>query len=78
MTYFEPAVLVAPTLEFAKESLGLWADHSESDGGVLDHAIRLADDRNVQKTLVIIKPDNFTFPSARPGNIMDLFSYNFV
>ncbi len=74
VTYFEPAVLVAPTLEFAKESLGLWADHSESDGGVLDHAIRLADDRNVQKTLVIIKPDNFTFPSARPGNIMDLFS----
>jgi nucleoside diphosphate kinase len=23
---------------------------------------------------VIIKPDNFTFPSSRPGNIMDIFS----
>jgi len=28
----------------------------------------------VQKTLVIIKPDNFRFPSSRPGNIIDLFS----
>lgn len=74
VTYFEPAVLAAPTLEFAQASLGLWAEFSESDGGVLDNAIRLADDKDVQKTLVIIKPDNFTFPSSRPGNIMDIFS----
>jgi nucleoside diphosphate kinase len=74
VTYFEPAVMVGPTVESVKETLGLWAAYSESDGGVLDHAIRLADQENVEKTLVIIKPDNFTFPSARPGNIMDLFS----
>ena len=29
---------------------------------------------DVQQTLVLIKPDNFRFPSARPGNIIDLFS----
>ncbi len=74
VTYFEPAVLAGPTKDFVKASLGLWAEFAESDGGVLDNAIRLADDKDVQKTLVIIKPDNFTFPSSRPGNIMDLFS----
>ncbi len=74
VTYFEPAVLAAPTREFAEASLGLWAEFSEADGGVLENVIRLADDKDVQKTLVIIKPDNFTFPSSRLGNIMDIFS----
>ncbi len=74
VTYFEPAVLAGPTPEFVKATLGLWAEFSESDGGVLDNAIRLADDKDVQKTLVIIKPDNFTFPNSRPGNIVDIFS----
>jgi len=74
VTYFEPAVLAGPTMEFVKATLGLWAEFSETDGGVLDNAIRLADDKHVQKTLVIIKPDNFTFPSSRPGNIIDIFS----
>ena len=74
ITYFEPAVLAGPTSAFAKKTLKLWSEFSESDGGVLDNAIRLADDHDVQKTLVIIKPDNFTFPNTRPGNIMDIFS----
>jgi nucleoside diphosphate kinase len=29
---------------------------------------------NVEKTLVLIKPDNFRFPNARPGGVLDLFS----
>lgn len=74
VTYFEPAVLAGPSKPFVKASLELWAEFSESDGGVLSNAIRLADDKDIQKTLVIIKPDNFTFPSSRPGNIMDIFS----
>jgi nucleoside diphosphate kinase len=74
VTYFEPAALAGPTVADVKKSLGLWAEYSESDGGILDNAIRLADKEDAQKTLVIIKPDNFTFPSSRPGNIMDIFS----
>ena len=74
VTYFEPAVLVAPSIDEVRDVLGLWAEFTETDGGILDHAIRLADEEDVQKTLVIIKPDNFTFPSSRPGNILDLFS----
>ncbi|MDH3981456.1 MAG: nucleoside-diphosphate kinase [Kiritimatiellaceae bacterium] len=74
VTYFEPAVLVGPNEAAVKDVLGLWSEFSEADGGILDNAMSLADQDNVQKTLVIIKPDNFTFPSSRPGNIMDLFS----
>ncbi|RKX43206.1 MAG: nucleoside-diphosphate kinase [Verrucomicrobia bacterium] len=76
VTYFEPAVLVGPSAQAVKNTLALWGEFSESDGGILDHTIRLADKADVQKTLVIIKPDNFTFPSARPGNILDTFSHS--
>jgi nucleoside diphosphate kinase len=74
VTYFEPAVLAAPTVEIAKQTLALWSEFSEQDGGILDNAIRLADEQDAEQALVIIKPDNFTFPSSRPGNIMDIFS----
>ena len=67
-------MLVGPSVKSVKATLGLWAEYAASDGGILEHALRLADESHVQKTLVIIKPDNFTFPSSRPGNIIDLFS----
>ena len=74
VTYFEPAVLVGPNIESVRDVLKLWAEFSHDDGGILENAIRLADDVNVEQALVIIKPDNFTFPSSRPGNIVDIFS----
>ncbi len=72
LTYFEPAVLVAPTAVSAKGTLSLWMDHAD-EGGVINNALSLPE-VDIQKTLVIIKPDNFRFPSSRPGNIIDLFS----
>jgi nucleoside diphosphate kinase len=73
LVYFEPAVLIGPTLDCAKKSLELWMEYAESDGGIIRNPLSLPED-DMQKTLVIIKPDNFRFPSARPGYIMDLFS----
>lgn len=73
LIYFEPAVMVAPTERSAKQTLSLWMKYADSDGGIVDDALSLPEE-NVQKTLVIIKPDNFRFPSSRPGNIIDLFS----
>ena len=73
LVYFEPAILVPPTRETAKRTLSLWMKYAESDGGIVSDAMSLPEE-NVQKTLVIIKPDNFRFPSSRPGNIIDLFS----
>ena len=72
--YFEPAVLIAPDREAVGPALKLWAEYSEKDGGLIEGAIDLPAKGEVQKTLVLIKPDNFQFPSARPGNIIDLFS----
>lgn len=73
VTYFEPAVLVARSAESAQRTLKLWIQYAESDGGYVDNALSLPEN-DVQRTLVLIKPDNFRFPSSRPGNIIDLFS----
>lgn len=72
--YFEPAVLAPQDAESAERDLKLWSEFSDSDGGVLDHVVQFPPDSNVQKTLVLIKPDLFRFPSARPGGVIDLFS----
>ncbi|HUK83894.1 MAG TPA: nucleoside-diphosphate kinase [Verrucomicrobiae bacterium] len=72
--YFEPAVLAAPTADEAEIKLKLWAKYSESDGGYLDKAIIYPKNANVEHTLVLLKPDNFRFPSGRPGNILDMLS----
>jgi len=71
--YFEPAVLVSPTTASAKRTLSLWMQYADSNGGIIQNALSLPEN-DVQKTLVLIKPDNFRFPSSRPGNIVDLFS----
>jgi nucleoside diphosphate kinase len=71
--YFEPSVLIAPTASAAKQILSLWMKYADTDGGLVKNALSLPD-ADVQRTLVIIKPDNFRFPSSRPGNIIDLFS----
>ena len=72
--YVEPAILVGPTPKAVEASLKLWAAYSETDGGIIEDTVDLSTDNENQKTLVILKPDNFRFPSSRPGNIIDLFS----
>jgi nucleoside diphosphate kinase len=72
--YFEPAVLAAPTPEEAEFKLKIWAEYSEKDGGVLDNVIAYQPNEKGQRTLVLIKPENFRFPTGRPGNMIDFFS----
>ncbi len=72
--YFEPAVLAAPNLTEASTKLKIWAKYSATDGGLLEKATPTVTDPRHERTLVIIKPDNFKFPSGRPGNILDIFS----
>jgi nucleoside diphosphate kinase len=74
VTYFEPGVLAPPDAISAERDLKLWARFSDADGGLLDKAIDFPQGANVEKTLVLIKPDNFRFPNARPGGVIDLFS----
>lgn len=72
--YFEPAVIAPATRETARGDLQLWAKYSDSDGGLLDTMIPYEDGANVEKTLVLIKPDNFRFPNSRPGGVIETFS----
>jgi len=72
--YFEPAVFAAPTVDEAETKLKLWARYSDKDGGVLDNVIAYRPGEAGERTLVLIKPDNFRFPTGRPGNVIDFFS----
>ena len=58
----------------AEEKLKLWAAFSDTDGGVLENVIAYRPGERPQRTLVLIKPDNFQFPTGRPGNMIDFFS----
>ncbi len=72
--YFEPAVLAPPDAKSAEADLKLWASYSDSDGGLIEKAVEYPAGTKVEKTLVLIKPENFRFASARPGGVIDLFS----
>ncbi len=72
--YFEPAVLAAPTPEEAQSKLKLWASYSDQDGGTLENVIAYQPGEKPQRTLVLLKPENFRFPTGRPGNMIDFFS----
>ncbi|MGA2246759.1 MAG: nucleoside-diphosphate kinase [Verrucomicrobiota bacterium] len=72
--YFEPAVLAAPNNGEAEHKLKIWARFSDSDGGVLENVITYPPNETPERTLVLIKPDNFKFATGRPGNVIDFFS----
>ncbi|HEX4639558.1 MAG TPA: nucleoside-diphosphate kinase [Chthoniobacterales bacterium] len=74
VTYFEPGVVAAFDPKSIEHDLKLWAQYSDSDGGVLESAVRFPDAAKVEKTLVLIKPDNFKFPNIRPGGVIEVFS----
>ncbi|MCX5854074.1 MAG: nucleoside-diphosphate kinase [Deltaproteobacteria bacterium] len=66
--YFEPAVLVPTTVEYARTNLELFAQLGFNDSGIYEECAE------GETTLVILKPDNFFKHSVRPGNMIDMFS----
>jgi len=72
--YFEPAVLAATNPAEAETQIKILARHSEADGGILENVIAYPPNVAGERTLVLIKPDNFKFPTGRPGNVIDFFS----
>jgi Nucleoside diphosphate kinase len=57
-----------------ERDLKLWAEFSDSDGGIVDYAVPFPRAAQIEKTLVLIKPDNFRFPNLRPGGVIEVFS----
>ncbi|MGA2554837.1 MAG: nucleoside-diphosphate kinase [Verrucomicrobiota bacterium] len=72
--YFEPAVLASPNAEEAVLKLKLWTKYSDTDGGVVKDTLSYPPGDVPQRTLVLIKPDNFRFATGRPGNVIDFLS----
>jgi nucleoside diphosphate kinase len=72
--YFEPAVLASPSAEEAKQKLKLWAHYSDSDGGIVQDTLSYPAGEIPQRTLVLIKPDNFRFATGRPDKVIDFLS----
>jgi nucleoside diphosphate kinase len=74
LVFCEPALLAPTTTAANRAQLKLMAEFAMTDGGIFERIIRFPDGVAPQTTLVIIKPDNFARKSARPGNIIDMFS----
>ncbi|MBN2582284.1 MAG: nucleoside-diphosphate kinase [Planctomycetes bacterium] len=72
--YFEPAVLCAIDDASCREQLKVLSEFAPADGGVIEDAVKFSDPKNVETSLVILKPDNFYKRSRRAGNIIDIFS----
>jgi nucleoside diphosphate kinase len=70
--YFEPAVLTPPKIEFAAKKLKLFADFADRTDNIVENVAGVKE--TDERTLVIIKPDNWRHPSSRPGNIIDMLS----
>ncbi len=70
--YFEPAVIVGHNKEYTYKALKLWANHADQ-GGLIDFHWSFGKP-GVERTLVMLKPDNFKEPSLRAGNIIDILS----
>ncbi len=72
--HFEPAVLIGPNKARVAASLKLWAEYASRDGGLIDEAGDVSRGEASERTLVLLKPDNFRWRSSRPGNIVDILS----
>ncbi len=71
--YFEPAVMTPRNQETALRNMRIFSDFIGTEPNLIRN-MKYPDPEKIQRTLVIIKPDNWQFASSRPGAIIDMFS----
>ncbi len=71
--YYEPAVLTPRSPITARQNLEMIANFIRHESTIIDN-MAYPDPSEIERTLVIIKPDNWKFASSRPGTIIDMFS----
>jgi nucleoside diphosphate kinase len=71
--YFEPAVLTPRSQDEANIDLRMFAGFLEGRENIVQNVV-YPDPSKIERTLVIIKPDNWKHNSSRPGAIIDMFS----
>ena len=72
--FFEPAVFTPKTQDFAIPKLQLLSKLAKNSDNIITLSRSEEELASFEKTLVIIKPDNWRHPSSRPGNIIDMLS----
>lgn len=73
ITYFEPAVLTPRLQSTADAHLALFAAWLPDEQNIVENVVYPNPDV-VERSLVIIKPDNWKYASSKPGTIIDMFS----
>jgi nucleoside diphosphate kinase len=73
VSYFEPAVLTPRHQEWADKNLSFFSRFLKEKENIVENVI-YPDPSKIERTLVIIKPDNWQYASSKPGTIIDMFS----
>jgi nucleoside diphosphate kinase len=73
VSYFEPAVLTPRNQDEANEGLLMMAKFLEGKGNIVQNLV-YPDPSKIERTLVIIKPENWKVHTSRPGAVIDMFS----
>lgn len=71
--YFEPVVFTAENATHCKKTLSILHSFLTKGKNIVENMVYDQPER-IERTLVIIKPDNWVVPSSRPGTIIDMFS----
>jgi nucleoside diphosphate kinase len=72
-TYFEPAVLTPRNQKDANKDLEILSRFLKDKENIVAN-IAYPDPSKIEQTLVILKPDNWSYASSKPGTIIDMFS----
>ncbi len=71
--YFEPVVFTPVSDEQCISDLTLFSKFLAKEANIVENMVYETPEK-IERTLVIIKPDNWVVPSSRPGTIIDMFS----
>lgn len=71
--YFEPVVFTPVNDAQCLDDLKLFHDFFANEPNIVEN-MAYENPEKIERTLVIIKPDNWVVPSSRPGTIIDMFS----
>ena len=72
-SYFEPAVLTPRLQATADAHMKLFSGWLPDEQNIVENMM-YPNPAKVQRSLVIIKPDNWKYASSKPGTIIDMFS----
>jgi len=73
VSYFEPAVLTPRNQKEVREDFKLISSFLNGRKNIVAN-MEYPDPSKIEKTLVILKPDNWNYASSKPGTIIDMFS----